>query len=187
MDRYTAEKLNAITLESYFKIHDAVDIVRNGCPEGDERKEYIRGARAGSGLSLHGRPKADIPGVPRSQARQHRVSNARDQNRNLQVTFPISVTKWEPRPHERPIRRLTRRRRSCANRKATALRASPPKPPLQLRFAAWRGGAGKTSTLFPPYRVGAPIRRQTRAFAYLSTPVFVQECRIPHGHGQCSG
>ena len=43
MDRDTAEKLNAITLESYFKIHDAVDIVRNGCPEGDERKEYIRG------------------------------------------------------------------------------------------------------------------------------------------------
>lgn len=43
MDRDTAEKLSAITLESYFKIHDAVDIVRNGCPEGDERTEYIRG------------------------------------------------------------------------------------------------------------------------------------------------
>lgn len=43
MDRQTAEKLSAITLESYFKIHDAVDIVRNGMPEGEERKELVRG------------------------------------------------------------------------------------------------------------------------------------------------
>lgn len=43
MDRKTAEKLSAITLEAYFKIHDAVDVVRNGLPEGDERKEYVRG------------------------------------------------------------------------------------------------------------------------------------------------
>jgi hypothetical protein len=35
------------------------------------------------------------------------------------------------------------------------LRASPPQPPLQLRAdgAAWRGGAGKTSTLVPPLHV----------------------------------
>jgi hypothetical protein len=35
--------MNAITLEAYFKIHAAVDVVRNGLPEGDERKEYVRG------------------------------------------------------------------------------------------------------------------------------------------------
>lgn len=42
MNRETAEKLNTITLESYFKLHDAVALVRNSC-EGDERKEIIRG------------------------------------------------------------------------------------------------------------------------------------------------
>ena len=42
MNREIAEKLNAITLESYFKLHDAVAIVRNGA-EGDERKDYIKG------------------------------------------------------------------------------------------------------------------------------------------------
>lgn len=42
MDRKTAEKLNAITLESYFKIHDAVALVRTACP-GTEGKEYIMG------------------------------------------------------------------------------------------------------------------------------------------------
>jgi hypothetical protein len=42
MDRNTAEKLNAITLESYFKIHDAVALVRDSCSEA-ERKDYIMG------------------------------------------------------------------------------------------------------------------------------------------------
>ena len=42
MDRSTAEELNAITLESYFKIHDAVALVHARCPA-DERKEYIMG------------------------------------------------------------------------------------------------------------------------------------------------
>jgi hypothetical protein len=42
MDRETAEKLNAMTLESYFKIHDAVALVHARC-SADERKEYIRG------------------------------------------------------------------------------------------------------------------------------------------------
>lgn len=42
MDRETAKKLNDTTLEAYFKLHDAVAVVRNGC-ENDERKEFIRG------------------------------------------------------------------------------------------------------------------------------------------------
>jgi hypothetical protein len=49
MDRKTAENLSAITLEAYFKLHDAVDIVRNGMPQGDERKEYIDGLGRGLG------------------------------------------------------------------------------------------------------------------------------------------
>jgi hypothetical protein len=42
MDRETAKKLNAMTLESYFKLHDAVALVHAGCAP-DERKEYIMG------------------------------------------------------------------------------------------------------------------------------------------------
>ena len=42
MDRQTAEKLSAITLEAYFKIHEAVALVHAAC-EGEEKKEYIDG------------------------------------------------------------------------------------------------------------------------------------------------
>lgn len=42
MDRDIAEKLNAMTLESYFKIHDAAAFVHASC-SADERKEYIMG------------------------------------------------------------------------------------------------------------------------------------------------
>lgn len=48
MDRKTAEKLSAITLEAYFKLHDAVALVHGTC-EGDERKEYIDGLGRGLG------------------------------------------------------------------------------------------------------------------------------------------
>jgi len=42
MDRDTAEKLSAMTLESYFKIHEAVALVHARCTP-EERKEYIMG------------------------------------------------------------------------------------------------------------------------------------------------
>ncbi|MRG97860.1 hypothetical protein [Polyangium spumosum] len=42
MDRDTAEKLNTITLETYFRIYDAIAIVRASLSE-PERKEYIMG------------------------------------------------------------------------------------------------------------------------------------------------
>lgn len=42
MDRDTAEKLNTMTLEAYFKLHDAAALVHASC-SADERKEYIMG------------------------------------------------------------------------------------------------------------------------------------------------
>jgi hypothetical protein len=42
MDRETAEKLNTITLEAYFKLHDAAALMHASCSAA-ERKEYIMG------------------------------------------------------------------------------------------------------------------------------------------------
>jgi len=42
MDRNTAEKLSAMTLESYFKLHDIVAFV-HAHGSGEDRKEYIMG------------------------------------------------------------------------------------------------------------------------------------------------
>jgi hypothetical protein len=42
MDRDAAEKLSAMTLEAYFKLHDAAALVHARC-SGEERKEYIIG------------------------------------------------------------------------------------------------------------------------------------------------
>jgi hypothetical protein len=51
MDRDTAEKLNTMTLESYFKIHDAVALVHARCST-VERKEYIMGLGRALGYLL---------------------------------------------------------------------------------------------------------------------------------------
>ena len=42
MDRDTAETLNTMTLEAYFKLHDAAAVVHASCSAA-ERKEYIMG------------------------------------------------------------------------------------------------------------------------------------------------
>ena len=42
MDRDAAKKLNEITLEAYFKLHDAAALVHASC-SAPERKEYIMG------------------------------------------------------------------------------------------------------------------------------------------------
>jgi len=42
LDRDTAEKLNAMTLEAYFKLHDAAALMHASCSPA-ERKEYIMG------------------------------------------------------------------------------------------------------------------------------------------------
>ena len=42
MDKDTAEKLNTMVLQSYFKLHEAVALVHASCSS-DDRKEYIMG------------------------------------------------------------------------------------------------------------------------------------------------
>lgn len=41
MEHSTARKLNEVLLESYYKLHDSIDIARESCTE-DEQKAYCR-------------------------------------------------------------------------------------------------------------------------------------------------